>query len=142
MPAIKLVGCPVDGRSPLHPCNSSSTSSSNSINHSIMYFKPFVAIFFAASAAATPIHPRQDSLSGFLQQLEQQGLTSAVTVFNQSASTQTGQQIVSNLQNGNHTVLVPSNSAIDAVLPTLGNDTDTIATILSYHVINGSYPAS
>ncbi|KAG9080521.1 hypothetical protein FS749_007989, partial [Ceratobasidium sp. UAMH 11750] len=107
-----------------------------------MYFKPFVAVLFTASAAATPIYPRQDYLSGLLQEFERHNLTSAAAVLNQTASTQTGQQIVSNLQNGNHTVLAPSNSAIDVVLPTLGNDTDTIATILSYHIINGSYPAS
>jgi len=107
-----------------------------------MYFKPLAAIVFAASAVATPIYPRQDYFTGLVQALNQAGLTTLATALAPFAGTQQGQQVASALQNGNHTAFAPSNSALDPVLPTLGNDTDTFGTILSYHVVNGSYPPS
>ncbi|KAG9076370.1 hypothetical protein FRC06_009540 [Ceratobasidium sp. 370] len=107
-----------------------------------MYFKPSVAILFVASAVATPIYPRQDWITGFAQALNQAGLTTLTSILTPFAGTQQGQQLFSALQNGNHTVLVPSNSALDPVVPTIGNDSDTLGAIFSYHSINGSYPVS
>jgi len=106
-----------------------------------MYSKSFVAILLAASAAASPIAPRQDYLTGLHQALQQANLTTADTLLTRYAGTQEGQQVLGALPNGNYTVLVPSNDALDPVLPSLG-DNSTLDTVLRYHIINGSYPAS
>lgn len=106
-----------------------------------MYSKLFVPILLAAVAQASPIAPRQDYLTGLVQLLNQQGLTTLATILPQFAATDQGQQIANALPNGNYTVLAPSNSALNAVLPSIQNDNSTLVPIISYHLINGSYPA-
>ncbi|CUA75670.1 hypothetical protein RSOLAG22IIIB_06003 [Rhizoctonia solani] len=93
-----------------------------------MYSKLLVSILFAASASvqASPI-ARQDYLTGLVQALNQ--------------PSQQGQQVASQLPNGNYTILAPSNAAFQPVLPGLQADNSSIGPILSYHVIKGSYPA-
>ncbi|QRV73641.1 Fasciclin domain-containing protein [Ceratobasidium sp. AG-Ba] len=107
-----------------------------------MHSKAFVAVLLAASAAASPIHPRQDYFIGLVQLLNQQGLTTLGGVLSQFAGTPQGQQIAGALPNGNYTVFAPTNAALDPVVPTLGNDTGTLGAILSYHIANGSFPVS
>ncbi|CAE6452024.1 unnamed protein product [Rhizoctonia solani] len=107
-----------------------------------MYTK-FIASVLLASAAvqASPIAPRQDYLTGLVQALNQQGLTTLSSVLTQFATTEQGQQIGGQLPNGNYTILAPSNEAFQPVLPGLQADNSSIGPILSYHIINGSYPA-
>ncbi|CAE6481527.1 unnamed protein product [Rhizoctonia solani] len=107
-----------------------------------MYSK-FFAVLLAASATvqASPIAPRQDYLTGLIQALNQQGLTTLTTILTQFATTQQGQQIASQLPNGNYTILAPSNAAFQPVLPGLQADNSTLGPILSYHLISGLYPA-
>ncbi|QRV88444.1 Fasciclin domain-containing protein [Ceratobasidium sp. AG-Ba] len=107
-----------------------------------MYSKAFAAVLLAASAAASPIHPRQDYLTGLVQTLNSANLTTLVAVFIRFATTEQGQQVASALPNGNYTIFAPTNAALDPVVPTLGNDTGTLGAILSYHIANGSFPAS
>ncbi|CAE6448136.1 unnamed protein product [Rhizoctonia solani] len=107
-----------------------------------MYSKLLVSILFAASASvqASPI-ARQDYLTGLVQALNNQGLTTLSSVLTQFAGTQQGQQVANQLPNGNYTILAPSNAAFQPVLPGLQADNSSIGPILSYHIINGSYPA-
>ncbi|KDN47799.1 hypothetical protein RSAG8_03219, partial [Rhizoctonia solani AG-8 WAC10335] len=107
-----------------------------------MYSKLF-AVLLAASATvqASPIAPRQDYLTGLVQALNQQGLTTLSSVLTQFATTQQGQQIASQLPNGNYTILAPSNAAFQPVLPGLQADNSSLGPILSYHLISGLYPA-
>ncbi|CAE7176548.1 unnamed protein product [Rhizoctonia solani] len=107
-----------------------------------MYSKLFASILLATSAVqASPIAPRQDYLTGLVQALNQQGLTTLSTILTQFATTEQGQQIANQLPNGNYTILAPSDAAFQPVLPGLQANNSTIGPILSYHVINGSYPA-
>lgn len=108
-----------------------------------MYSKLFTSILLVASAQvhASPITVRQDYLTGLLQALQQANLTTLSTVFTQFAGTEQGQQIANALPNGNYTVLAPSNAAFEPVLPGLQSDNSSVGPILSYHLINGSYPA-
>ncbi|KAG9119923.1 hypothetical protein FRC07_004825 [Ceratobasidium sp. 392] len=112
-----------------------------------MHCRFFTTILLAATTAATPVYQRQGqgsglNLTGLIDTLNQQGLTTFTTALTQYASTQQGQQDANNFQNGNYTILAPTNQALDPVLPTLGNDTNALGTILSYHILNGSYGAS
>ncbi|CAE6455232.1 unnamed protein product [Rhizoctonia solani] len=108
-----------------------------------MYSKRFISALLAASAAvhASPIVSRQDYLTGLVQALNQQGLTTLSTVLTQFATTEQGQQVANALPNGNYTVLAPSNAAFEPVLPGLQADNSSVGPILAYHLINGSYPA-
>ncbi|GAB1518632.1 hypothetical protein RhiTH_001695 [Rhizoctonia solani] len=108
-----------------------------------MYSIRFISALFAASAAvqASPIVPRQDYLTGLVQALNSANLTTLVAVLAPWATTEQGQQVVNNLPNGNYTILAPSNAAFEPVLPGLQADNSSVGPILSYHVINGSYPA-
>ncbi|CAE6490505.1 unnamed protein product [Rhizoctonia solani] len=110
----------------------------------MMHSKLFVSVLLAASATvqASPIVARQDYLTGLVQALNQQGLTTLSSVLTQFAGTEEGQQIASQLPNGNYTILAPSNEAFQPVLPGIEADNSTLAPILQYHVIKGSYPAS
>ncbi|KAF8596867.1 FAS1 domain-containing protein [Ceratobasidium sp. AG-I] len=110
-----------------------------------MYSKLFVSILLAASAqvhALPAAVPRQDYLTGLVQALNQAGLTTLSSVFTQFAGTEQGQQLAGALPNGNYTVLAPSNAAFEPVLPGLQADNSTVGPILSYHLINGSFPAN
>ncbi|CAE6393730.1 unnamed protein product [Rhizoctonia solani] len=110
-----------------------------------MYSKRFISALLAASTAvqASPIVSRQDPnyLTGLVQALNQANLTTLSTVLSAWAGTEQGQQIANNLPNGNYTVLAPSNAAFEPVLPGLQADNSSVGPILSYHLINGSYPA-
>lgn len=109
-----------------------------------MYSKLFVSVLLAASAQALPaVVPRQnDYLTGLVQALNQHGLTTLSTVLTQYAGTQQGQQVAGSLSSGNYTVFAPSNAAFEPVLPGLQADNSTVGPILSYHIVNGSYPAN
>lgn len=108
-----------------------------------MYSKFFVSVLLAGAAVqGSPIAPRQDYLTGLVQALNQQGLTTLSSVLTQFASTQQGQQVASQLPNGNYTILAPSNGALQPVLPGIQDNNSTLAPILQYHIINGSYPAN
>jgi hypothetical protein len=76
-----------------------------------MYSKLLVPILLAASAVqSSPVAPRQDHLTGLLQALNQQGLTTLSSVLTPFAATEQGQQIASALPNGNYTLLAPTNA--------------------------------
>jgi len=111
-----------------------------------MYSKLFVSILLAASTqvqALPTVVPRQnDYLTGLIQALNSANLTTLSTVLTQYAGTQQGQQVANSLSSGNYTVFAPSNSAFEPVLPGLQADNSTVGPILSYHIVNGSYPAN
>lgn len=110
-----------------------------------MYSKLFVSILLAASAQVQALPaavPRQDYLTGLVQALNQANLTTLATVFGQYAATEQGQQVASALPNGNYTVLAPSNAAFEPLLPGLQADNSSLGPILSYHLLNGSFPAN
>ncbi|KAJ1306419.1 hypothetical protein OPQ81_007423 [Rhizoctonia solani] len=93
-----------------------------------MYSKFFV-LALLATAHASPIAPRQD-----------QNLTH--TILTQFGGTQQGQQLANQLPNSNYTILAPTNEAFQPVLPGIQADNSTLAPIILYHVIKGSYPAN
>ncbi|KAG9122763.1 hypothetical protein FRC07_000719 [Ceratobasidium sp. 392] len=104
-----------------------------------MHFKSFVAIL-AASAAATPIQPRQDPnyVPGLVQALQQSNRSGLANALTQYASTQQGQQVASILSNGNYTLLAPD----DQSLQSLNGDNSTLYALLGYHILNGSFLAN
>ena len=110
-----------------------------------MHSKLFASILLAASAQvhASPIVARQDPayMPGLLQALTHANLTTLSAVLTPWAGTEQGQQVANALPNGNYTILAPSNAAFEPVLPGLQSDNSSVGPILSYHLINGSYPA-
>ncbi|KAG9125237.1 hypothetical protein FRC07_008460 [Ceratobasidium sp. 392] len=102
-----------------------------------MHFKFFVAVL-VASAAATPIQPRQDPnyISGLEQALRQSNRSGLANALTQYASTQQGQQVASILSNGNYTLLAPDDQSLQNA------DNSTLYALLGYHILNGSFPAN
>lgn len=76
-----------------------------------MYLKLFTVLLAATTRVYSfPALPeRQDYFTGFIQKLNQQGLTTLGALLTQYGTTQQGQQLASTLSSGNYTVLAPSN---------------------------------
>ncbi|QRV88452.1 Fasciclin domain-containing protein [Ceratobasidium sp. AG-Ba] len=86
-----------------------------------MRFNLFLSVALAASAVSTPIRLRQDYAAGLPETLND---TQATTLS----------------LGGEHALLAPNDDAMDPAV--LDEELDNNAAIISYHIIDGSYPPS
>ncbi|KAL5507500.1 hypothetical protein ACEPAH_6956 [Sanghuangporus vaninii] len=93
---------------------------------------------------AVPVAPQNTTanttaLTELVQQLQSLGLTSfinATTVVNQ---TSTGQSLLASLGSGPQTVFAPNNDAWAGALPNVTASAESLAEVLSYHVVPGTF---
>ncbi|QRV73644.1 Fasciclin domain-containing protein [Ceratobasidium sp. AG-Ba] len=106
-----------------------------------MQFHLFLSLALAASTYASPILPRQqDYATGLLRKLNESDCMTLSLVLERLFTTDQGRELVSALQQGEHTLLAPNDSAMDPAV--LTEEPEALAAVISYHVINGSFPAS
>ncbi|KAH0578142.1 hypothetical protein H2248_004106 [Termitomyces sp. 'cryptogamus'] len=78
--------------------------------------------------------------SDLINSLRGAGLTSLASALQLANETQEGQNLLSQLMNGNHTLFAPDNQAFDdPIVQPLANDPAGLANVLAYHVLPGNF---
>ncbi|KAG6873061.1 hypothetical protein C0995_003541 [Termitomyces sp. Mi166 len=86
------------------------------------------------------LHARAQNPSDLINSLQRAGLTSLASALQQANGTQEGQNLISQLMNGNHTLFAPDNRAFDdPSVQSLSNDPAGLSNILAYHVLPGNF---
>ncbi|GAA5840870.1 hypothetical protein JCM3766R1_005385 [Sporobolomyces carnicolor] len=99
-----------------------------------------LSFFAALSAILASVATAQDSsgyAAGLLQALQGANLTTLASLATQNAAT-----LLPLLQQGNHTVFAPSDSAFAALPENVTSNADLVASTLLYHIYYGAYAPS
>ncbi|KAG6826616.1 hypothetical protein H0H92_015128 [Tricholoma furcatifolium] len=86
------------------------------------------------------VHAQGQNSSAIIDQLNNAGYTSFASALEKANGTQEGQNLLSQLNNGNYTIIAPDNQAFDSPeIQNASNDPQALANILSYHVLPGNF---
>ncbi|CCO29631.1 Transforming growth factor-beta-induced protein ig-h3 OS=Mus musculus GN=Tgfbi PE=2 SV=1 [Rhizoctonia solani AG-1 IB] len=102
-----------------------------------MYSYALLAALFAPALAQDPNY-----ITGLLGALNGLGLTSLVSVATSLANSTDGTALLSQLSQGSKTVFAPNNEAFGRVPQNVSSNTNLLASILSYHIVEGHYNVS
>ncbi|EKM77524.1 hypothetical protein AGABI1DRAFT_77017 [Agaricus bisporus var. burnettii JB137-S8] len=103
----------------------------------------FSSVAFTLLTVALPTVLAQSSDSGYLQGLVNElnaiGYSGAANALSRANGTSSGQQFLSQVQDGNFTVFVPTNAAFENLPSNVTSDDDLVAKYLAYHFVYGSF---